>query len=162
MDDTTTNQSAEDIEELSDPTAGIGLQQEEIDPASAASMLLNIESMIKSHYMQIEQLSLESKKHQEMLEDIFVNDPVYQKHVEEAKEVNKKKNGSRQAILNRPEVTELATKVKGMKNDVKELRDALSDYLREYQRISGMSEIEVDGEIRDIVYSAKLVRKSGK
>ena len=42
-----------------------------------------------------------------------------------------------------------------------ELNEGLSDYLREYQRLSGSNEIEgEDGELRTIVYVAKLVRKS--
>lgn len=135
-------------------------QQAEVDDTTPAGMLMNLESMIKSHQLQIDQLTGEAKKHQEMIDDVFANDETYQKHVEEAKEVNKRKNAVRQGILNRPQVMELATKVKGMKNNLKELRSALSDYLREYQRLSGINEIEgYDGQIREIVYSAKLVRK---
>ena len=48
-----------------------------------------------------------------------------------------------------------------MKSEQSELKTGLSDYLREYQRLSGSNEIEgEDGEVREIVYVAKLVKKS--
>jgi hypothetical protein len=37
---------------------------------------------------------------------------------------------------------------------------ALSDYLREYERLSGTNQIETDdGHIHEIVYIAKLLKK---
>ena len=66
------------------------------------------------------------------------------------------------------------TKRKDMLNDIftndetyqehdKIAKEGLSDYLREYQRLSGSNEIEgEDGELREIVYTAKLVKKSAQ
>jgi len=46
---------------------------------------------------------------------------------------------------------------------LKDLQNALSDYLREYQRLSGSNEIEGDdGEVREIVYVAKLVKRTSR
>ena len=65
--------------------------------------------------------------------------------------------------MKRPDVAALAGKLKSLKSEKKELQEGLSDYLREYQRLSGSNEIEgEDGEIRQIVYVAKLVKKSSK
>jgi hypothetical protein len=45
----------------------------------------------------------------------------------------------------------------------KELDTALSDYLREYMRMSGTNEIETeDGDVREIVYVAKLIKKASR
>lgn len=64
-------------------------------------------------------------------------------------------------ILNLPANAGLNEKVKDLSGEVKELGGALSDYLREYQRMSGVNEIESeDGEVHEIVYTARLVKKS--
>jgi hypothetical protein len=52
-------------------------------------------------------------------------------------------------------------KVTVLKNELKEAQEALSSYLADFQRLTGVSEIEgEDGELRQIVYVAKLVRKT--
>ena len=56
---------------------------------------------------------------------------------------------------------ELNQKLKDMKNEMSDARDALSTYLREYQSKTGQNEFEgEDGELRQIVFVAKLVRKT--
>lgn len=130
---------------------------------SRADIVLNMESMIKSHIASIDRLKEEAEKHQGLLDGIFDNDPTYQKHCELAKEASRVKSATKQQILKQPQAAEAFEKVKNLKNELKDLTGALSDYLREYQRMSGLSEIEGDdGEIREIVYTAKLVKKSSQ
>lgn len=63
--------------------------------------------------------------------------------------------------MKRPDVADLSNKLKDLKSEQTELKEGLSDYLRECQRLSGSNEIEGDdGEVREIVYTAKLVKKS--
>jgi len=128
-----------------------------------AGVLLDLEKLIKSHDKNIERLKVELKKHKEMLTDILANDSTYKLHEQKAKEANKIKSMTKIQILKRPDTAELVSKIKNMQAEVKELSAALSDYLREYARLSGSNEIEgEDGEIREIVYVAKLVRKKSK
>ena len=123
-------------------------------------VIIELEGSIKGHLSAIDRLSEELKKHREMLEDIFTNDSTYQQHSEQAKEATKIKTKTKQQILKQPHVADISNKVKDMRSELKELKEALSDYLREYQRLSGVNEIEGDdGEIREIVYVAKLVKK---
>lgn len=130
---------------------------------SAATVLMNLEGMIKSHISSIDKLKVELDKHSEMLKDIFDNDPTYKNHSDKAKEASRIKTATKQQILKQPQAADLNVKVKSFKSQIKELQDALSDYLREFQRMSGVSEIEgEDGEVREIVYVAKLVRKSSR
>lgn len=134
-------------------------------PAATAvqggEVIVNMESMIKTHVTEIDKLNIEIKKHKELLEDIFKNDPVYAQHDEKAKEAAKIKQGTRAEILKRPQPAELDHKVKELKTQLKENQGALSDYLQEYQRMSGVNEIEgEDGEMREIVYTAKLIKKA--
>lgn len=124
-----------------------------------ASVLVNLEQLIKTHIGNIDRITEESKKHKDMLDDIFDNDPTYRQHSEAAKEASKVKAATRAEIMKQPQVFELSEKVKTMRSEIKELKAALSDYLQEYRRMSGVSQIEDDrGEVREIVYTAKLVK----
>ena len=50
-----------------------------------------------------------------------------------------------------------------MRQEIKELKNALSNYLQQYQKIADTDQIESeDGEVRQIVYNAHLVKLSGK
>lgn len=126
-----------------------------------SQILLNMESLIKGHISTIDKLSEEAKKLKDMLDDIFANDPTFQEHDKLAKEAAKVKTGTKQQILKQPQAADLDKKVKELKSELKENRASLSDYLQEYARMSGVNEIEGDdGEVREIVYSAKLIKKS--
>lgn len=126
-----------------------------------ATLLLRIEEMIKTHISQIDNLTEEITKYKEMLDDIFKNDATFQEHDKIAKEATRIKSNTKKEIMKRPDVTDLASKMKALRSEKMELREGLSDYLREYQRLSGTNEIEgEDGEVREIVYVAKLVKKS--
>ena len=126
-----------------------------------AVLLEKIEEMIKTHISQIDTLTEDVKKHKEMMDDIFKNDEVFQEHDKVAKEANRIKSKTKSEIMKRPNVADLAIKLKALKSEKMELSEGLSDYLREYQRLSGSNEIEgEDGEVREIVYVAKLVKKS--
>lgn len=127
---------------------------------SGGEILINMEGLIKNHISSIDQLQTEVKKHKGMLDDIFNNDPTFQKHLKEAQEASKQKQQTRAQVLKQPQAADLDKKIRDLKTQLKETQSALSDYLQEYQRMSGVNEIEGDdGEVREIVYTAKLVKK---
>lgn len=129
--------------------------------AQNSEILLNMESLIKGHVSTIDKLTSEARKLKEMLDDIFSNDPTFQEHDKAAKEAAKIKQGTKQQILKQPQAAELDKKVKDLKSELKENQASLSDYLQEYARMSGVNEIEGDdGEVREIIYTAKLIKKS--
>lgn len=98
-----------------------------------------------------------------MLQSALENDETYRLHNEEAKKAAKTKSQTKYQIMQQPQNKQLAEKVRGIAEEIKEADGALSDYLREYQRMSGATEIETnEGEIREIVYVAKLVKKSSR
>lgn len=132
-----------------------------VEEVKGGEILINMESMIKNHISSIDRIQEEMQKHKGMLDDIFANDLTFQEHDKIAKEATKVKQKTRSEILKRPQAKELSEKVRNMKSEIKEQQDALSDYLQEYQRLSGLNEIEgEDGQMRTIVYVAKLVRSS--
>ncbi len=125
-----------------------------------AEVLISMEGMIKNHISAIDKLQEEYKKLKEMLDDIFASDATYQQHLEQAKEAIKIKNATKQQILKQPQAADLDSKIKSLRSQIKENQASLSDYLGEYQRLSGVNEIEgEDGQVREIVYTAKLVKR---
>lgn len=133
------------------------------DEPQASDILINMEGIIKSHISNISRLQEEVKKHKDMLDDIFENDPTYKEHTKTADEAAKVKRNTKQQILKKPQAADLDNKVKSLKSELKETQAALSDYLKEFQRLSGVNEIELDGgEVMEIVYTAKLVKTSSR
>jgi DNA repair exonuclease SbcCD ATPase subunit len=126
-------------------------------------VLMSLEEMIKNNIESIDKLRNELKQQREMFEDSFNNNPTYRENSERVKEVNKVKSTTRQQIMNQPSVLQLANKIKSARAEIKERQGALSDYLKEYQRMTGATEIEGrDGKIREIVNDAKLIVRSDK
>ncbi len=125
-----------------------------------ADMVMKLEGMIKNNNSQIAKISADLTEAREMLKDAFENDTTYREHADAAKEANKVKAATKAQILKQPQVAQIATNVKVLTSELKELKEALSDYLGEYNRLSGITEIEGDdGELLQIVYVAKLVKK---
>jgi len=125
-----------------------------------AMNLLNIESLINSHDSRLDVLQKELKTQKGMLSDLLENNEDYAKTAEEASKLTKLKTIAKQKALKLPSALTLVEKIKDCQNQVKELRVALSDYLAQYVNLSGTNQIEgADGVIRQIVYTAKLVKK---
>ncbi|OGG02417.1 hypothetical protein A2Z33_05140 [Candidatus Gottesmanbacteria bacterium RBG_16_52_11] len=132
------------------------------ESANAAGVVLtDLESMIKSHITGIDKRKSELRKHREMLASALANDETYTGQDDEVKKAVKIRNATRSEILKQQANVKINEKVKELSGEIKEMDMALSDYLREYQRLSGSNEIETDdGTVREIVYVAKLIRKS--
>ena len=129
----------------------------------AVTSLFTVENLIKTHVSHIENVKLELHKHSEMMTDVLNNDEGYKKVAEEIKELNKKKTEAKQNVLKSPANASLNQKIKDMKQELKELNGALSNYLQQYQKLADTDQIESeDGEVRQIVYSARLVKLSAK
>lgn len=124
-----------------------------------AILLLKIEEMVKTHMSQIDTLQEEISKYRDMFNDIFINNETFQEHDKIAKEASRIRSNTKKEIMKKSDVADIHNKLQDLRSEQKELQEGLSDYLREYQRLSGLDEIEgEDGEIRKIVYIARLVR----
>lgn len=129
-------------------------------PVGDAAVLLEIESLIKSHITGIQKRRVELKKLREMLDDIFNNDEDYREKERAVKDATKAKKEVKARLSHLPNALESSEKVKNLAQEVKDMDNALSDYLREYQRLTGANEIEDDeGAIHEIIYIAKLVKR---
>jgi len=132
-------------------------------PNEGVEVLQNLETLIKTNTASLEKGRIELKKLKEMLSDMFLNDPTYQEHDKAAKEAAKIKSKTKSELLKQPQAADLNKKVKDLTLDMKEIQNSMSDYLREYQRLSGSTEIEgEDGSVMQIIMVAKLVKPSKK
>ncbi len=154
--DSDSSEKSEELEKLVEPEVS-----EAPGGDDQAELVMKLEGMIKNNNSQIAKLSAELSEAREMLKDAFENDTTYREHADAAKEANKVKAATRAQILKQPVVKALADKTKTLASELKELKEGLSDYLREFNRLSGITEIEGDdGELLQIIYVAKLVRKA--
>lgn len=152
------SQSADDTTQ--DVTPIVNGEVTEATEVNQGTILVDMEGMIKNYIAANDRLQQEAKKLKEMLDDIFNNDPVFAEHDKVAKDAAQLKAKTRAEILKRPQAKELNEKIKEMKNEIKENQGALSDYLQEYQRLSGVNEIEADdGTIYEIKGTMKPVKK---
>jgi alkylhydroperoxidase/carboxymuconolactone decarboxylase family protein YurZ len=108
---------------------------------------------------QLERIKEESTKLKEMLDSIFENDPTYKVHDEAAKEAAKIKGNTKKQLMRLSQAADLAGKIQSLKSQMKELNQTLSDYLQDYAKTTGQTSFETsDGQVRQIVYIAKLVK----
>ena len=125
-----------------------------------ADEFLNLEELIKNYAGRIDQIKEDLKKQKQMLDDALEGDAVYQEHAEKAKEANKIKSATKQQILKQPALMEIAEKVKDLKFDISEHEAMLNDYLQQYQKLSGATQIDLgNGEFMEIVSVVRLVRR---
>lgn len=133
----------------------------ENSPEDQSQLLTSLDEMIKAHVQSIDRLRTEVKKLREMIEDGFANDAVYKEHDDIAKAAAKVRQATKAQIMKQPAIVALVNKMKTLNGELKEKQFSLSDYLLEYQRLSGANQIETDdGQVLEIVNSAKVVRKT--
>ncbi|MGB9637339.1 MAG: hypothetical protein ACPLY7_00895 [Microgenomates group bacterium] len=124
---------------------------------------LNLESLVKTYVAKIAELEKELRTKSQILTDALENDVVYHEQAEKVKEANKLKSATKQQILKSPQLAEISERIKEIKFDLQDGRAILSDYLQQYQKQTGATQIEVgDGEVLEIVSVVKLVKKSAR
>jgi hypothetical protein len=137
--------------------------QTTIDNSNPAADLVALEGLVLNYIDKIEkhQEILRSKK--EMLESNLENDPNYQEAAKQAKELSKKKQEEKARIIRQPEVEKIYADVKDGQGQLRTMRDTLSNHLQNYGKLSGTNQLEdEEGQVREIVYTAKVVKRSNK
>lgn len=130
-------------------------------PQEGADTVLELESLIKQGVTAMDRNKAELKKLKEMMESALLNDETYRLASEKTKEAAKEKGKAKASVMGIPANKSLDEKIKDLTQENKDLLGAQSEYLREYARLSGTNEIEGDdGEVREIIYVAKLVKKA--
>ncbi|MDO8497704.1 MAG: hypothetical protein Q7S61_04125 [bacterium] len=127
---------------------------------SVGLSVLEIENIINGYIADLEKLKGDMKVQRDMFNDAFNNDAEYAEQQKKVKEATRIKSGIKQRILKQPAVALVADKLKSMKEEMADVEDAMSSYLEKYRAIANTNQIMgTDGEMREIVYVAKLVKK---
>jgi len=135
-----------------------GMPNENQNPNQVAN-LLNIENLINSSTARFDVLDKEYQEQKSMLDSILDSDIEYQETAQEAKKQAKIKTIAKQKVMARPEASRLVDKIRDSQMQIKELKTAMSDYLAQFVILSGTNQIEgPDGVLRQIIYTAKLVK----
>ena len=130
---------------------------------NVSTVITDLESMIKSHITGIDTRKKKLKQLREMIASTLASDSEYKDLEGKAKAAAKEKNARKTEIMHASGNTQIMEQTHDLSTEVKEMDEALSDYLREYQRMTGVNEIETnEGDTREIVYIAKLVKKSSR
>ena len=125
-----------------------------------STVLLSLDEMIKATFASIDRLTEESGKLRDMVNDGFAADANYKIADDEVKKATKARQSVKKEIMNRKGIIEMVNKLKDANMELKDKKASLSDYLLEYQRLSGANQLEMpNGEILEIVQVAKVVRK---
>ncbi len=126
-----------------------------------ATTLMSVESAIKMNMAKINRLKEDLKPVREMMKSFLEGDEDYKKATEATRKASQLKSGRKRELLETENGKELKAKMDALKADLDDAQEALSYYLREYQRMTGLNEFEgEDGELRQIVSTVKLVRKT--
>lgn len=134
-----------------------------VNGAQATNTILELESMIKNTISTVDRNKEELKKYKEMIESALTNDERYRDADLKVKELVKEKSKAKVNVMQNQATRNIAEKAKELSVEIKEANLGLSEYLREFQRMTGQSEIEgEDGEVREIIYTAKLIKKTKK
>jgi len=109
---------------------------------------------------EIDKIEADLANQKEMLDSVLENDSTYKDHAERAKEASRIKTATKKEIFKRPDVSHVVVKLNEIKDDIKNTKEELSQYVQEYARVSGQNYFEAaDGSIQEIVYVAKLRKK---
>lgn len=152
-----------DAEILPAGRQGVSADISDQEANNQSQVLLSLDELIKTHIASLDRLQTEKKELQDMVADGLNNDATFKEISDKAKAITKEKAEARKQIMNRPGVIEIVNKLKNITSETKEKNMALSDYLLEYQKMAGVNQIEgYDGEVREIVQIAKLVKRASK
>lgn len=133
------------------------MQAHAAEQPKIADTIIALEELIKSHVKIIMELKEEKRQKLDMLNDSYKGDSAYKDLDENAKAARKKAQELKKQILATKQ--HLSNEIDELKSDLKEKQAALSEYLLEYKRISGFTQLELfDGVVGEIVLSAKLIR----
>lgn len=131
------------------------------EPQSQAELVVSLTNLINTNLSEIDNIEKELSKHKEMIDSVLSNDETYIKHAEAAKEASRIKSNTKKEIFKRPDVRHVVEKLTELKDNLTDTREELSNYIQEYATASGQNYFEADdGTIQEIVYVAKLRKKS--
>jgi len=127
----------------------------------SAMTMVELTTIIKRYLADLNKLKADMEMQKQMYNNAFSNDAAYVQQSEKVKALNRETVTIKQKIIKQPEVDTLVVKIRQLREEIKISQEALSDYLREYQKVSNATTIEDDkGEVLQIIPSYRLVKKN--
>lgn len=122
--------------------------------------IMQIENMINSQMVDIDKKRDDVKLLKSTFDDAFKNDAKYREFDDKVKEANRLKTTYKQAMMKDAAIAQANSAFLNGRDELKDMQMALSDYLKEYHRVTGLTQFETsDGQMLEIVQSFKLVKK---
>lgn len=147
-------------QQIEEPEEEIRAEEASTGTASTAEDIVRLDQLIKGYLTDIDNAKDKLKTHKEMLAGAFENDKTYQELDQEVRELNKKKADIKQKIMSQAANMQVKEEMIDLQEQMKEVQQAVSDYLKKYQELTGATEFETaDGQVRQIVSLVKLVKK---
>lgn len=136
------------------------IEGEVVSPDSSATSVIDLTGLINNHLAQIDNLKSQLKKLRDMLQSIYENDSTYQLHDAAVKEATKVRSQTKKQLQKLPQVADLTAKIQDVRQLIKEHNDDVSGLVQDYAKSTGLTTLEAsDGTLREIIYTAKLVKK---
>lgn len=120
-------------------------------------IVVEMKRMIADHMDRLRQNKKDLKNAKELIQNSVLNSEKYREAVK--LEERHKREKKAEMLRVQSENPELMNKIDDLAKEGKELKTALSDYLNEYVRLSGDTEIEVNGEKYPIKRTASIQLK---
>ncbi len=163
LDASTDMSDEEQIESSTDETAEADEEEgEDESPAGYKSAMsrIELESLIQRYMDDVEKLKSQIKSEKEMYNASFENDAAYSQAQDAAKETKKKVSEIKQRITQQPAVKDAEMRMSELKEEMKDVQDAISGLAEQYQQVAGTNQIvQDDGQVLEIVRNFKVIRK---
>jgi len=122
--------------------------------------LFDMQDLAVKKTVTLAQLQEQLKKANEMFNDAFKNEPSFRERESRVKQESSSLNEVKLQIKRQPSLIALETKMKEIKNEIKEKKEEVSNFALEVYRQTGNNEFEKDGETYEIKTVAKLVKRA--
>ncbi len=121
---------------------------------------LELESLIQRYMDDVEKLKSQIKSQKEMYNASFEGDAEYAQADEAAKDAKKKAAAAKQRITQQPAVKDAEMRMSELKDEMKDVQEAISGLAEQYQTVAGTNQIvQDDGQVLEIVRNFKVIRK---
>ncbi len=121
---------------------------------------LELESLIQRYMDDVEKLKSQIRSQKEMYNASFEGDAEYAQADEAAKDAKKKAAAAKQRITQQPAVKDAEMRMSELKDEMKDVQEAISGLAEQYQTVAGTNQIvQDDGQVLEIVRNFKVIRK---
>jgi predicted nucleic acid-binding Zn-ribbon protein len=127
---------------------------------ATSEKIINLENLIKGYMADIAKLREEIKVHSDAIKGTVEQDKDYSEVAEKVNAIKKEQNKIKKALEEMDALVAQKMKLIDLKKDLKEMSDAMSDYLNEYSVLTNSTEfVGPDGDVFKILRTAKLAKQ---